>query len=147
MEMRLGPCTGGQRCESFSLEHRSRGERSRSYVDRFGNSVHHFDVLEPHDRARGPARSEVWTAGASSRRTPLSPLDRPTPGRPPRYAPLDGAARATSHRGAAGRDTRRWPRVMSMRDAITYEPGTTSVNTTADEALAAAAACARTSPT
>jgi len=58
MEMRLRPLdAGGQRCESFRLTTDPPGE-VRSYVDRFGNGIRHFDTLNPHDRLVVSARSD-----------------------------------------------------------------------------------------
>ena len=49
--MRLRPLEGGgQHCIAFQPQHRAGGLRVRSYRDQFGNDVHHFDVLESHDR-------------------------------------------------------------------------------------------------
>ena len=61
-ELRLKPAhRDGQRCSSFTLETEPRGATIDEYVDRFGSAVHHFDVLEAHERLVVTARSEVWT--------------------------------------------------------------------------------------
>jgi len=76
-ELRLKPShRDGQRCSSFSLALEPRGVSVAEYVDRFGNTVHHFDVLEPHDRIAVTARSEVWTAPRLVDGISPTPLDR-----------------------------------------------------------------------
>ena len=47
---------------------RARGVSVEEYVDQLGNTVHHFDVLEQHDRLAVTPRSEVWTAPRPSTR-------------------------------------------------------------------------------
>ncbi|MFZ4987050.1 MAG: transglutaminase N-terminal domain-containing protein, partial [Blastocatellia bacterium] len=60
-EMRLRPLEGaGQRCYRFSLMTEPRGE-VMSYIDRYGNTVHHFDTLQSHDRVVVMAASDVET--------------------------------------------------------------------------------------
>ena len=60
-EMRLRPLdAGGQHCLAFSLAPQPR-EEVRQYVDRFGNGVHHFDVLSSHRQLMVTATSEVLT--------------------------------------------------------------------------------------
>ena len=76
-ELRLKPAhRDGQRCSSFSLVPEPRGVTVDEYVDRFGNTVHHFDVLEAHERLTVTARSEVWTAPRYVDTSAPSPLDR-----------------------------------------------------------------------
>ena len=76
-ELRLEPTHRyGQRCSSFSLVPEPRRETFAEYVDRFGNTVHHFDVLEQHDGVAVTARSEVWTAPRFVDPTTPLPLDR-----------------------------------------------------------------------
>ena len=61
-EIRLKPAhRDGQRCSSFVLATEPRGVSVAEYRDRFGNTVHHFDVLESHQTLGVTARSEVWT--------------------------------------------------------------------------------------
>jgi len=49
-ELRLKPLhRDGQRCSSFTLTTEPRATVSE-YSDRFGNAVHHFEVLESHAR-------------------------------------------------------------------------------------------------
>jgi transglutaminase-like putative cysteine protease len=140
MEMWLTPLdAGGQRCESFRLTTDPPGE-VRSYVDRFGNRIRHFDTLNPHDRLLVSARSEVSTPEAFvDVNRELSLLDsfdylQPTP-----YAP-DSEAVRTFARGLAVRgDAMATARaaVRAAHEALAYTPGSTNVKTTADEALEA----------
>ena len=77
-EIRLKPAhRDGQRCSSFALATEPRGVSVAEYRDRFGNTVHHFDVLESHRDARphGPQRG-VDTA-TSSRTTSRTVAARP----------------------------------------------------------------------
>ena len=141
MEMRLTPLdAGGQRCESFRLTTDPPGE-VRSYVDRFGNGIRHFDTLNPHDRLVVSARSEVSTPEAFvDPERELSLLDafdylQPTP-----YAPDSEAVRAFA-RGLRRSRRRGWrrprPSLKATHEALAYTPGSTTVKTTADEALGA----------
>jgi len=91
-ELRLKPLhRDGQRCSSFTLTTEPRATVSE-YSDRFGNAVHHFEVLESHARLVVTVRSEVWTPEelASDEAAP-SLLDRWDFTRGTRYVPLDGA--------------------------------------------------------
>ena len=147
MEMRLTPLdAGGQRCESFRLTTDPPGE-VRSYVDRFGNRVRHFDTLNPHDRLLVSARSEVSTPEAFvDPERELSLLDclrlpaadavragqrgradvRPRPGRPRRrdgHGPGRAAGRARSAGLHAGRDDGQDDRGRGARRGARRVPG------------------------
>jgi transglutaminase-like putative cysteine protease len=138
-ELRLKPAhRDGQRCSSFALVPEPRGATVAEYVDRFGNTVHTFDVLEQHERIAVTARSEVWTAPRYVDTAPLSPLDRYDFLAPSRYVALDERLAALAAPVAGTRDTAGAAgRLMeSVRAAMTYERGTTHVHTTAAEALA-----------
>ncbi len=138
-ELRLKPTHGhGQRCSSFSLVSEPRRETVAEYVDRFGNTVHHFDVLEQHDHIAVTARSEVWTTPSFVEATSPSPLDRFDFLAPSRYVPLgDGLAElAASAAGSGAPDETAAALMHAVRTAMTYERGTTTVHTTASEALA-----------
>ena len=140
-ELRLKPAhRDGQRCSSFALETEPRGVSVDEYRDRFGNTVHHFDVLEPHTTLGVTARSEVWTPEhfVDDESAP-SLLDRWDLLNASRYVPLrdaiadlagqvnvDGDALATAHAAMA-----------AVRARMTYETGSTDVETLANEALAA----------
>ena len=77
-ELRLKPLhRDGQRCSSFVLATEPRGATVDEYLDRYGNTVHHFDLLEVHESLSVTVRSEVWTTAAYEAEEPtLSPLDR-----------------------------------------------------------------------
>jgi transglutaminase-like putative cysteine protease len=139
-ELRLKPShRDGQRCSSFGLQTEPRGASVDEYVDSFGNAVHHFDVLEPHDRLAVTVRSEVWTPDAYvSDEVEPSVLDAWQLVRESLYVPLDGEiaelARSAPQDGAT-LDTA-LALVGAVRSRMTYEPGSTHVHTRANEALA-----------
>jgi transglutaminase-like putative cysteine protease len=138
-ELRLKPShRSGQRCSSFSLVPEPRGATVAEYVDRFGNAVHHFDVLEQHERMAITARSEVWTAPRFEGGAPLSPLDRFDFLAPSRYVPLDDRLAELAGSVSGSEDTGRTARALmhGVGSAMTYERGSTNVHTTAAEALA-----------
>jgi transglutaminase-like putative cysteine protease len=139
-EVRLKPAhRDGQRCSSFSLTTEPRGATIDEYVDRFGNVVHHFDVLEVHERLAVVARSEVWTTAAYEAEEPvLSPLDRWDYLAPTRYVDLDDQVIEVAAATGTPADPveAAWELMRAVRDAMTYERGTTNVHTTAAEALA-----------
>jgi transglutaminase-like putative cysteine protease len=140
MEMWLTPLdAGGQRCESFRLTTDPHGE-VRSYVDRFGNRIRHFDTLNPHDRLLVSARSEVSTPEVFvDPERELSLLDsfdylQPTP-----YAPDSEAVRTFARDLAVPGDAMATARatLQAAHAALAYVPGSTTVKTAADEALQA----------
>jgi transglutaminase-like putative cysteine protease len=140
MEMWLTPLdAGGQRCESFHLTTDPPGE-VRSYVDRFGNRIRHFDTLNPHDRLLVSAHSEVSTPETLvAPERELSLLDAFDYLQPTSYASGSEAV-WTFARAQAVRDDA-LATVLAMlqatHDALAYTPGATTVKTTADEALGA----------
>jgi transglutaminase-like putative cysteine protease len=138
-ELRLKPAhRDGQRCSSFSLATEPRGTTVDEYVDRFGNVVHHFDVLEVHERLSVAARSEVWTAGRLDNDVTPSPLDRWDYLVPSRYVPADDRLEELAAAAQASRDPAEAAvgLMHAVRTAMTYERGSTNVHTTAAEALA-----------
>jgi transglutaminase-like putative cysteine protease len=138
-ELRLKPAHGdGQRCASFSLATDPRGAVVEEYRDRFGNTVHHFDLLESHDRLEVVARSEVWTPEHfEPDEAEPSLLDRWDFLQPTRYVPLDGAIGelAASVEDGDSLDTA-LVLMSAVQGSMTYETGSTNVHTRADEALA-----------
>ncbi|HKV88526.1 MAG TPA: transglutaminase family protein [Candidatus Dormibacteraeota bacterium] len=61
MEVRLRPMDGNrQRCLDFELQ-LSSGIKPRGYVDGFGNHVHYFNLVRPHNRLVVTSRSIVET--------------------------------------------------------------------------------------
>lgn len=137
-ELRLKPAhRNGQRCSSFSLVPEPRGATVAEYVDRFGNTVLHFDVLEQHELTTVTARSEVWTAARFVDAAPLSPLDRFDLLAASRYVPLDGrlAELAASASGSDDPAQTAGELMHLVKSTMTYERGTTNVHTTAAEAL------------
>jgi transglutaminase-like putative cysteine protease len=138
-EVRLKPVhRDGQRCSSFSVATEPRGATVHEYVDRFGNTVHHFDVLEVHQQLAVTVRSEVWTAATYTADDPVpSPLDRWDFLAPTRYVGFDGAVKELAAAASADDPVDvAWELMRTVRDAMTYERGSTNVHTTATEALA-----------
>jgi transglutaminase-like putative cysteine protease len=137
-EMRLAPTDdAGQRRASFHLVTEPRGDVLH-YADRYGNEVHYFDVLRPHDRLKVTAKSEVHTADAFvDERRELSPLDRFDFLMPSPYAPQEAMFRKLAEPcvlavNAAGTAHALMEKVHG---ALSYVPGATDVKTRADEAL------------
>jgi len=139
-ELRLRPLEGGgQHCASFRLATEPFGLRVREYHDHFGNDVHHFDVLESHDRLSVTAVSTVMTP-----ETFISGRDVPTPLElhdylsPTGYVPFSESVRAFAARHATtpGGPLRARELMEAVRSELTYEPGATDVQTRADEVLA-----------
>jgi len=140
-ELRLKPThQDGQRCSSFQLETEPRGVVVDEYHDRFGNTVHHFDVLESHTALGVTARSEVWTPEhfVDDESAP-SLLDRWDLLQASRYVPLrDAIAELAGQidRNDASLGTAN-DVMAAVRERMTYETGSTDVETLANEALAA----------
>ena len=137
-ELRLKPAhRDGQRCSSFTLETEPRGTTIDEYVDRFGSTVHHFDVLEVHERLVVTARSEVWTSEGFTDPTPPLPLDRWDFLAPSRYVPEDAEIDELGALETSAPDPEVAARELMrvVRSALVYERGSTDVYTTAAEAL------------
>jgi transglutaminase-like putative cysteine protease len=138
-ELRLRPLEGGgQHCSSFRLATEPFGLRVREYRDHFGNDVHHFDVLESHDRLAVTATSTVMTPALfTSGSEPLSPLEfhdylTPTP-----YAPFASGVWdfAAAHGHSADRAARALELMEAVARELVYDPAATDVQTRADEVL------------
>ncbi len=104
-ELRLRPLEGGgQHCSSFRITTEPHALRVREYRDHYGNDVHHFDVLESHERLAVTAVSEVWTPQAlvNDRDVP-TPLERYDYLHPTEYTPFSDSVRGVRRRalGAA----------------------------------------------
>lgn len=135
-EMRLRPLeTDGQFCTFFHLRTEPEDEVF-SYTDRFGNTIHHFDVLHSHNRLVVTSLSEVSTP---SRFEPtsneLSLLLRYDYLQPTNYAPF------TKELAALGRgdpSNPRYPQQLleAVHKSLVYTKGATTVETTAPQALA-----------
>jgi transglutaminase-like putative cysteine protease len=139
-ELRLRPLEGGgQHCSSFQLVTEPFGVRVRDYRDHFGNDVHHFDVLESHERLAVTAVSEVmtppWFTGDRRQPTPLELHDFLSP---TAYTPFAGAVTdlAKGYAEPGGGFDRASGLMAAVRGALVYEPGATDVQTRADEVLA-----------
>jgi transglutaminase-like putative cysteine protease len=138
-ELRLRPLEGGgQHCSLFRVVTDPAGLRVREYRDHFENDVHHFDVLESHERLAVAAVSEVMTPSyfGGDRRQP-TPLELHDYLSPTGYAPFAETVCELAATGA-GDDTgaERAGRLMdAVRASLVYEPGATDVQTRADEVL------------
>lgn len=138
-EMRLKPLdSGGQRCLSFTLVTEPQ-DAVLKYADHFGNEVHHFDVIQSHQKMVVAATSEVLTADRyEGMADGLSPLDEFNYLSPTVYAPHTSELidfSASFHRtgdplGSALAIMR------AIHQRLIYEKGATDVKTTADQALA-----------
>ncbi len=140
-EIRLKPAhRDGQRCSSFNLATEPAGVSIAEYRDRFGSTVHHFDVLEAHETLSVTARSEVWTPEhfVDDEGSP-SLLDRWDLLRPSTYVPLTGsiAELADESDGTTESLSTAHGVMGAVRRRMTYETGSTDVRTVADEALSA----------
>lgn len=138
-EMRLKPLDAdGQICTAFRLTTEPHDAVLR-YNDQFGNDVHHFDVIQPHQKLRVSAISEVMTPNSyKADLSNLSPLDEFNYLSPTDYAPHSPslAAFSASHSLASDPLGTALALMHALHEAITYEKGATDVNTTADQALA-----------
>lgn len=137
-EMRLRPLeVAGQRCYRFSLTTEPRGE-VMSYIDRYGNVVHHFDTLQSHDKLVVTAASDVETPYSFlPEPQELTPLDRFDFLAPTGYVPEDDRIDAFARQCQSEGDPMRT--AMSLMEAIyrglTYDPAATDVKTKAPEVL------------
>jgi len=139
-ELRLRPLEGGgQHCSSFRLLTEPPGVRVREYRDNYGNDVHHFDVLETHDRIAVTALSEVMTpASFANGRSAPTPLELHDYLSPTGYAPFaEGVWDFTARHAGDGNGMGRARELMAaVRGELVYESGATDVQTRADEVLA-----------
>lgn len=138
-EMRLRPMTApGQQVTAFKLTTEPAGG-VRRYADRFGNEVHYFDVLMPHQRHVVTATSEVVTTDAPAAPVPaeLSLLEAYDYVAASRYVPFTETIRAFAapHNAQADPAARARALMAAVYGALTYERGATDVRTSADEAL------------
>ena len=138
-EMRLRPLeSAGQRCLWFTLTTEPGGEVMH-YTDRYGNLVHHFDTLQPHDRVEVKAASEVYlTDGFADDQRVLSPLDQFDYLAPAKYTPMDERIRAFAepHIVADDQTATALALMRAIYSSLKYERGATDVGTKAPEALA-----------
>ena len=138
-ELRLRPLEGGgQHCASFRLATEPFGLRVREYHDHFGNDVHHFDVLESHDRLAVTAVSTVMTPDRfASSDDGLSPLELHDYLTPTSYAPFAGGVwDFASRHDVSGTGVAKARELMeAVAGELIYDPAATDVQTRADEVL------------
>jgi transglutaminase-like putative cysteine protease len=137
-EMRLRPSDGsGQRCLSFELVPQPIGEVMQ-YTDRYGNIVHHFDTLQPHDRLVVKASSEVHLSDTfADYKRELSPLDAYDYLATGVYTAVNDQIRSFALGNVVEGDPMATVLSLmhSLHAALQYESGATDVKTTASEAL------------
>lgn len=139
-EMRLRPSdAGGQSVHSFQLSAEPHGEVLK-YIDRYGNDVRYFDVLVPYQRLAVTAISEVSTPRAYlDLARALQPLDDYDYLAPTRYAQASEALTQFSGAIPVDADADVASQALALMHAIfaqfTYEPGATTVHTSATEVL------------
>jgi transglutaminase-like putative cysteine protease len=139
-ELRLRPQDdGGQRCSSFRLTATPSDINVHQYVDPFGNAVHHFDVLEPHDGLTVTATSDVYAPEEFTvAARPLSLLEEHDYLTPTSYVPsLQARLSEFEPDGPrVGIFARATALMAAISSRLIYERGVTDVRTTADEVLA-----------
>ncbi len=137
-EMRLRPGDAcGQSCLSFSLNTEPRG-LVMQYTDHYGNDVRHFNVLPQHNRLSVVAISDVLTPyELRDNETELLPLDAFDYLDATHYAPDNEAIRGFARPHVV--EGNPFASAMALMRAIyysmTYEPGATDVQTSAQQAL------------
>lgn len=138
-EMRLKPQDGaGQRCLSFTLETEPAGAVMH-YRDRYGNDVHHFDTINPHQQLKVSTVSDVQTvgqlAGDAAGLTQLDSFDYLTSST---YSLCTDALRdfAAPYMAAGQPEASALALMHALFSRLKYEPGVTDVKTDAETALA-----------
>jgi transglutaminase-like putative cysteine protease len=138
-ELRLRPQDdGGQRCSSFRLTADPSDVVVHQYTDPFGNAVHHFDVLEPHEGLTVTATSDVYAPEEFSvPARPLSLLEQHDYLTPTAYAPSFGGhlSEFEPEGPRVGIFARATALMAGISERLVYERGVTDVRTTADEVL------------
>jgi transglutaminase-like putative cysteine protease len=137
-EMNLKPLDGnGQHCLSFDLTNEPHDE-ILTYRDRFGNTVHHFDVIQPHQMLMVAARSEVLTPeGFFQPADQLSPLDKYDFLMESGFAAINRGIMqfAEVHAPHSDPKTAALSLMHAVYQSLKYEKGATDVTTTAEQAL------------
>jgi len=137
-EMRLKPLdVDGQLCLAFQLTTEPQ-DTVLQYTDHFGNDVHHFDVIQLHQKLMVSAVSEVLTpASYKADFFDLSPVDEFNYLSPTDYAPHtpDLAAFSESHKASDSALETALTFMRAIHENLVYEKGATDVKTTADQAL------------
>jgi transglutaminase-like putative cysteine protease len=139
-ELRLRPLdASGQHCTAFRLTTDPPRVHVREYLDHFGNDVRHFDILESHQRLVVTATSEVLTPERLIDPGPISQLEEYDYLMPSAYARAGDAVRQlvleARRDGTAAERARAL--MEAVRERLVYEPGSTTVHTTGEDALAA----------
>jgi transglutaminase-like putative cysteine protease len=137
-EMRLKPLDAdGQHTVAFSLQTEPHDEILK-YTDRFGNEVHHFDVIQPHQRLVVAARSEVLTPDRfSAVESRLSPLDVYDYLMASDYVTITPEVEkfAEAYCSVCSPADTAYGIMHAIHNALKYEKGATDVTTNAAQAL------------
>jgi transglutaminase-like putative cysteine protease len=153
MEIRLGPRNGGrQEVQEFDLETNPTAAVFR-YADAFGNSVHHFDTVPPHEELLIQTRTHVRTLPARELPARLEPSAWDTLTRlraegqlwdffePSPRVPASPAVRAFAEACGLGRVSDPltcFRRIVSaVYGALVYAPESTTVDTLVETVLEA----------
>ena len=149
-EVRLRPITGdAQSCRRFDLQLQPEAT-PRDYCDFYGNTIHYFEVIQPHHELLIDAVSEVETTNPAARSAvPAVPADQLEgsseremlaefyTGSP--YVPLEVELWREAQDALAGGRSDVWSDVCRLGSHLhrtfAYRPHTTGVSTRAPEAL------------
>jgi transglutaminase-like putative cysteine protease len=149
-EVRLRPAeTDTQRCLDFRLR-LTPGTTPRDYTDFYGNTVHYFEIIDPHPRLCIEAVSQVATVPMSARppvpRVPVADLERSAEREmlaefynSSHYVPLEVELWREAQDALAEGRSDVWNDVRRLGGHIhrcfAYRPHTTGVNTRATDVL------------
>lgn len=149
-EVRLHPVSDAvQQCHAFDLKISPAGT-VRDYADFYGNTVHYFDVADPHRKLVIEANSVVETTPLDQRpavpAVPFTAFERTTEREmlgefynTTRYVPLEVELWREAHDALAAGRSDVWSDVCQMGRHVyrtfAYKPRTTGVDTRATEAL------------
>lgn len=149
-ELRLRPVDDAtQCCEDFRLR-LTPGTEPRDYSDFYGNTIHYFEIIEPHPKLTIEAVSVVATTPMADRppvpRVPVADLERSTEREmlaefynSSHYVPLEVELWREAQDALAEGRSDVWSDVRRMGSHIyrrfAYRPRTTGVNTKATDAL------------
>jgi transglutaminase-like putative cysteine protease len=138
-ELRLRPLDGaGQYCTGFRLTTDPPGIQVRAYRDHLGNTIHHFELLEPHDRLVVTATSDVLTPASFVDGQPEhSLLELNDALHASSFVSLSDEVRAfaRTHAGDGTAEERARRLMSAIHERFEYQTGVTHVHTHSDEVL------------
>ena len=144
-EVRITPLTTPTQLVLESTVEVTPSTRPLRYWDYWGTVVHAFDLHQPHSELLVAGRSLVETSGPSTEEPDCAWAELDAPGTTDRFAELLDGTRyvpvggpfthpATELRAVASAQMAVHLTMAWVRDALRYESGATTVQTTADEA-------------